>query len=1013
MDRQKILIEEAIKNSPVFSCLNEPQLEEMLKSAAIENYKIGKTICRADSPCDAVFVVLEGKIRIVDPLESSSTLISFSRAGDLLTGDDIQEDSCRFSYTARAATNCLVLRISLTQVRALCTISGDFKARLEQALSILSTYRELRQFQRFNAISFWTFRPVLFRCAQLSLEANTTVGSGKLGSLFVMLSGSLQSDTGVRFNPGDYWQAEPQSMQERNGQALEFHAIEQTRLLILTKQAYEEVQKYNPESVLALENALANAEPAVPKKFLESLANAASEQANQEPVVVPMAEGVSIKLRRQLKRFPFVRQHNAMDCGAACLAMIVRFYGRTPNFNYIRELAGVGRYGTSMLFLAEAAEKLGFISRGLRASYPGLMKLKAPFICHWKQNHFVVAYEVRKDGAIIGDPGDGIIKLDPAKFNKDYSGVVLELSPTQDFGKDLKKQSPFKLFIPLFLTYKREIINILIATLVFQILMFIMPFFTQILLDKVIVHQNLSLLNTMLLGMAIFTLFETAISFIRGFLLSYVALRIDQSLFVQFYRHVFSLPLSYFDNRTIGDIFSRFGENEKIRDLLAGSGLTVLLDAIIAIVSLAIIFLYNVQYGWAVVIYLSVFIVLVVCYTPFLKTFSRRVFDKHVVSNSYIVESLRAVETIKAAAAERLARTKWEGFFTETLNVRFQEFLVRNIAQVVSKLVQLAGQVVMLWLGAQLVIKNELTIGQLMALNMMTGMASAPLMRIVEMWDQLQDVSISMERLADVLDAEPEEIDPSTKVLLHNMEGRIRFENVTFRYSQMDNINILLNVSFEARPGQMIGIAGRSGSGKSTLMRLVQGLYKSIDGRIYIDDMDITQVSLSDLRKNIGVVSQNDYLFRTTIRENLSLHKQDAGLEEVIESAKVAGIHEFIMSMPNTYETLLSEGGFNFSGGQRQRLSIARSLLHNPKILIFDEATSALDTESERLIQQSLVKMRENRLVFVVAHRLSTIKDADIILVIDRGQIVERGAHQALLDERGLYYYLCSQQTVT
>ena len=1010
-----------------FSSLNDAQFQALLAASELVSCKLGTGICEQGKPAPELYVLISGKIRLTihNDRERDSTLCTFTRPGDFF-GGEISSEAHNCAFTARASSDSVLLRIPATTVNQTIATSDAFRKHLNQSKSLWDWHKHLFGLPAFDEINYWQLHSMLLRCSELDLK--TAQQASEVDGVCIVLAGAVEVLEGKTKRNAEFGDVlAPSSGLSTIGSSgvskLCITALADSRLLILPRDGYDDLARYNPQLATDLDQLLtaprinaqhldhASADTRSAQELLSNLMTATGVQPIEpERPKLLIEEPLIPRVRRKFRQYPILYQQNAMDCGATCLGMICLFYGKRVSLNQLRSICRVGAYGTSLLSLAEAAERLGFISRGMRATYSGLLKLKPPLICFWENKHFVVLFEIRETHAIVGDPADGLVRIERAKFSKLYSEAVLELTPTQEFGKGFKSQSALVRLIPLITPFLPLIRNIFIASLIFQCLMLVMPMFTQVIVDKVVVHQNISMLNMMLLGMVLFSLFETAVSFMRGFLLAFLSMKADQSLIVQLYRHLLSLPLKFFEERTIGDLLARFGENQKIRDFVSGAGITVILDALFTVVYFGIICLYNISFGMAVAVYLILFVALIVAYTPLLKQLSRRVFNKHVESNSFLVESLMGIEKIKAAAAEHRTRWKWEILFTDTLNVKFHELLAVNATQTLSRLVQLAGQVLLLWLGANLVIQQKLTVGQLMALNMLIGMVTAPVMRIVEMWDHLQDVNISLERLGDILEAEPEEPDPAKKIKLPQMRGAIKFEAVTFRYSDLADSNVLSNVSFEVSPGQMVAIVGRSGSGKTSILKLLQGLYLPVSGRIYIDGRDITQVYLTQLRKNIGVVSQHEYLFRGSVRENLSLYKPEASLEEMIEAATIAGVHDFINQLPNGYDTPLNEGGFNLSGGQRQRLAIARAILHRPKILIFDEATSALDSESERRIQNAMEHIRKDRTMFVVAHRLSTVTDADVIIVIDRGQIVEQGTHESLVAERGLYYYLCNQQ---
>ena len=721
-------------------------------------------------------------------------------------------------------------------------------------------------------------------------------------------------------------------------------------------------------------------------------------------------ESLLTNLRHVMHQYPSLLQQSQMDCGITCIAMVALYFGKRLDINELRERAGVSIEGTNMLSLAETAEQCGFITRGIRGTYEGLRNAKLPLICFWKHNHFVVLYEINKDYAFIGDPAEGIVKVTREEFTKEFSKSALELIPTVELKRTPGSKSPLAIIFPLLKPYHMQVRDILVAGILFQILMMITPFFTQTIVDRVITHEDISMLNMLLIGMIIITCFQCAITFARGVLISTLSAKIDHALFVQFFRHLFSLPLKFFEQRTTGDILARFNENAKITAFLSGSTITTLLDGAMTVVYLGVLFWYSWLFALGTVVYVGLLAIATAVYTPFLRGYSQELFKKTVANDSIVIESVHGVEKIKAAAAENRTRWKWELVFVDKLAVSFRQQLAYNGYAQVTQMVHLSGRILLMWLGAHLVIQGTFTVGQYMAANMMASMVIEPIMRVISMWQSLQGVNIAVQRLGDVFNAAPEET--GTRTRLPKIEGNIELRNVTFRYNEHAPKNTLLNISFAAHLSQMVAIVGRTGCGKTTIARLIQGLYLPSSGSVLIDGVETSQLQLSDLRKNIGVVAQQEFFFSGTVRENLSFYCPDAPLDEIINAARIAGIDEKIRSLGSGYDTMLSEGGQNLSGGERQRLAIARALLHNPRVLIFDEATSALDSESERHVQTCLETLRRGRTMIVIAHRLSTIKSADVILVVDNGQIVEAGNHEALLQKKGLYHSLCSQQSI-
>jgi ATP-binding cassette subfamily B protein len=461
----------------------------------------------------------------------------------------------------------------------------------------------------------------------------------------------------------------------------------------------------------------------------------------------------------------------------------------------------------------------------------------------------------------------------------------------------------------------------------------------------------------------------------------------------------------------VGDIISRVQENRKIQRFLTGDALSIVLDLLTVFIYLGLMFWYSWKMALLVLLIVPPFVLLALIATPFLKRISREIFTASTKETGYLIQSLTGIRTVKSMAVEQKARWHWEELFGKSIKTAFSGQMIGNNLQIFSSTIQTVMTTALLWFGAWQVIQNELSIGQLVAFNMLLGNVISPFQRLTVLWNQVQEVLIAVERINDVIDTEPEEdLLHQTRQFLPPICGNICFDRVTFRYHPESDVNILENVSFEVQPGQMVALVGRSGSGKTTISKLVLGLYPSTEGKILIDGNDVTNLSLRSLRSQIGVVDQDTFLFGGTIRENISIAYPSASLEETMEAAKLAGADEFIQKLPMGYETQIGEGGGMLSGGQRQRLAIARALLGNPRLLILDEATSHLDAESERIIQTNLNTILKGRTTLIIAHRLSTIRNADLILVLDKGVLVESGSHNELMAKRGHYFYLNQQQ---
>lgn len=711
------------------------------------------------------------------------------------------------------------------------------------------------------------------------------------------------------------------------------------------------------------------------------------------------------------RRYPFFAQQSASDCGAACLVMVSRYWGKRFSVNRLRDIANVDRNGASLRGLLTAAESLGFATRPVKASLNQLAKQKLPAIAHWEGKHYIVVYEITPKYVIVADPAIGQRTLTHAEFQADWTGYTLLLQPTAML-KDAKETStPFWQFFELMKPHSLVMLEVFIASVFIQIFGLVTPLFTQLILDRVVVQRSELTLTAVGVGLLIFNLFRVAMTGLRQYLLDHTANRIDLALIVGFIRHTLRLPLNFFESRYVGDIISRVQENRKIQRFLSGEALSILLDLLTVFIYVGLMLWYSWKMALLALVIVPPFALLAVIATPFLQRISREIFNAVANESSYLIEALTGVRTVKATAVEQTVRWHWEELLNKEIKTNFSGQVISNRLQIFSNTIQALVTTLLLWYGAYLVIQNQLTIGQLVAFNMLLGNIITPFQRLIVLWNQLQEVVIAVERINDVLDTEPEEdLQNQSRQNLPQIKGNIRFENVTFRYHPESDVNILENINFEVKPGQTVALVGRSGSGKTTISKLVIGLYPPTDGKVLIDGQDITSLSLRSLRQQVGVVDQDTFLFGGTIRENISLGHPGAALAEVIEAATLAGADEFIKKLPMGYETQIGEGGGLLSGGQRQRIAIARALLGNPRLLILDEATSHLDTESERIIQQNFNTILKGRTTLVIAHRLSTVQNADLILVLDRGVLVESGTHDELMSKRGQYFYLNQQQ---
>jgi len=578
--------------------------------------------------------------------------------------------------------------------------------------------------------------------------------------------------------------------------------------------------------------------------------------------------------------------------------------------------------------------------------------------------------------------------------------LILIRSQTSQAGE--VSRFDFTWFIPAIVKYRKLLGEVMLVSFVLQIFSLLTPLFFQVVMDKVLVHHGLTTLDVVAVGLLGIMLFESTLSGLRSYVFAHTASRIDVELGSRLFRHLITLPLAYFQARRVGDSVARVRELENIRSFLTGNAITLLLDVLFSVVFIAVMFFYS---GWLtliVLVSLPLYVIVSVFITPLLRARLNESFARGAENQAFLVETINGIDTLKSMAVEPQITRKWDnqlaayvaaGFKTQTLST-----IANESVSLIGKLVTVAT----LWLGARLVIDGQLSVGQLVAFNMLAGRVAQPIMRLAQLWTNFQQTGVSVQRLGDILNSRTE-LSQATRSALPTLKGRVEFDQVQFRY-RPDGSEVLRGVSLVIEAGEVIGVVGRSGSGKSTLTRLLQRLYVPERGRVLVDGMDLALADVSSLRRQIGVVLQDNMLFARSIRENIALTDPGAPLEAVMQAAKMAGAHEFILELPEGYDTVVGEHGASLSGGQRQRVAIARALIGNPRILIFDEATSALDYESERIIQQNMQAICKGRTVIIIAHRLSAVRDANRIIVMDRGQIVEQGTHAELLAHQAGHY---------
>lgn len=682
--------------------------------------------------------------------------------------------------------------------------------------------------------------------------------------------------------------------------------------------------------------------------------------------------------------------------------LLSRFFGVPADEAELRhQFTDSGRVFGSVEIL-RAAKKLGFRAKDTKSSWDRLCRTPLPAIARMNDGTFVIVAKADTGKLLIQNPAvKRPVTLTRDEFEKAWSGKLILIAKRAIAGEADGKFG-FSWFIPFIIKYRKLLGEVMLASFVMQLFALLTPLFFQVVIDKVLVHKGLTTLHVLTIGMLALTFFDITLGGLRAYLFSHTSCRIDVTLGAQLFDHMLRLPIAYFEARRAGDTVARVRELETIRRFLTGSTITAVLDLFFALVFLALMFFYSPTLTLVVFLTLPVYAALSLGVTPVIRARLNEKFNRGAENQAFLVESINGIETVKSLAVEPSFQRKWEEQLAAYVRAGFRADNLGNVASQTASFIDRICTIAIVWFGARLVLAGELSIGQLVAFNMLSGRVSGPVLRIVRLWQDFQQTGISVKRLGDVLNTPAEPEFGGGRAMPSGMNGNVVFDSVIFRYRH-DGPAILRNVSFDISAGEVIGIVGRSGSGKSTVAKLLQRLYVPEGGRILIDGLDVSHMQPAWLRRQTGVVLQENFLFNSTVRDNIALADPGVPMERVIHAAKLAGAHDFISELPTGYDTMVGEHGSSLSGGQRQRIAIARALITNPRILIFDEATSALDYESESIIQRNMKEICRGRTVFIIAHRLSTVRGADRIFVIDRGTIVEEGAHSELVETGGYY----------
>jgi ATP-binding cassette subfamily B protein len=996
-----------------FSALTRNDIDRLAESAQSRMLAFGDAVCSAGEVAEGLFVVKSGSIRVFVAEAQKETSLGLRKAGDVF-GEMVMLRDYHHESSARASGKTELLFIPRSVIAPIVAGNPAARAFVASRVAISSAGGLISHlFDLKGKVDKDELEELIRSVGVKQVGAGKEIlkqGAREDRRLYVVRHGEVRvtcHDEDMDYPLATLRQGETfgeKACLMRQEQAASVIASTDSALLVIPEKTIHFILQRNPKLREALEERVRVMDRELQRQKMVA-------QRRKRPLMLDLKSKPELG-EKVIRRFAWVQQAEEMDCGAACLAMICKHYGIDMTLGKLRELANVTTQGATLESLARTGDSLGFTTRGVQCTFDTLRSFDLPFIVHWEGYHYVVVYGVSSAHVWLADPAIGFRKLSVEEFERGWSGTCLSFVPGQEVATIGASRSPWVRFVRYLIPHKKILLHMFMATFVIQVLGIVPPMIIQNILDGVIVHQNVNLLHLLIVGLIISNLFTQLTATIRAALANFMVRKLDFTMMSQFFRHTLSLPYSFFAKRKTGDIFARFQENQTIRAFLTESTITTVLNLLMIFIYFTVMFLYNVKLTLLLIAFVIPILALTVLVTPKVKSYAREVFGATTDAKSFLMEVLGGAETIKGMGIERPVRLKWEKKYAKALEVQYRAQSFNIGVGLAGQLLNAATTIAILWAGAELVLTRELTIGQLIAFNALMGSVLAPLMGLVGLWSLLNDASVAMERLGDVLDLEPEQRpeDLASRIAIPDLQGDIRFDGVYFRYGGNETPYVLENISLDIKPGELVAIVGRSGSGKTTLAKLLVGFYPPTEGKLMVDGYEMSVIDKEYYRAQVGYVMQTNLLFSGTIAENIASGSDGLDRRRIEEVAKRADAHGFISKMPLGYEQVVGERGVGLSGGQIQRLCIARALYRDPRLLVLDEATSALDTQSESNILANMSDILKGRTAVVIAHRLSTIMRADKILVLYEGKIVEQGRHEELVERRGMYYELVQKQ---
>ncbi|TVQ47962.1 MAG: type I secretion system permease/ATPase [Gloeocapsa sp. DLM2.Bin57] len=989
-------VREFLANTPPFSELPEETINYLSQKVEPLRYSIGGVILKKDEMASQVAIISEGEVRLLgrDPRNHKLITVKMLKPGAVVGSINLARGIA--TETAIASSDNGIVCLTLK--------NRDFLELVEQHQVLKQAFREKCTILEIFELLGYQLDKTAKGQGNLEELATELLPSSQIYTLY---PGAIKAQDHPQLTNPDWIWLLSNATQELDlppGSILDITELENISLnqpLRLVGVPVKQWEKVQSKAI----------SPVVKTLVLETETpevEAKTEATDSIPVTVnPLRPETPLEEQTTTdKEYPYVKGKSPEDAGVACFHMLSKYYGMPFRKDVIARIIkdNLEQHGSISLDLSGAiSELMGLNAQLLQMPKEAVTKINPPAIVKW-QGGLTIIYEISDRNVVLGVPEIGVLRRNVDDFlnswEEPYQVLLLKKTketPQEKFG--------LSWFLPYIQKYKRILIEVFVASFFVQLFALANPLMIQVIIDKVIVQNSPDTLQVLGILLLVLAVFEAILSTLRTYLFVDTTNRIDMSLGSEIIDHLLRLPLRYFERRPVGEISTRINELENIRQFLTGTALTVVLDAVFSVIYVIVMFIYSPLLSFVSLGIIPLFVALTWFFSPIIRKQIREKAERNAKTQSHLVEVMTGIQTVKAQNIELRSRWQWQENYARYVDTGFRTVITSTLASSASNFLNKLSALLVLWVGAYLVLQGELSLGQLIAFRIISGYVTSPILRLTQLWQNFQETALSLERLSDIVDYPQEAEEDRDNIPMPLIVGEVEYRDVCFRFKQHGPLQ-LRNVDLKIAPQTFVGVVGESGAGKSTLTKLLARLYEPEAGQILIDGYEINKVELYSLRRQIGMVPQETLLFDGTIRDNIALTNPDATFEEVIEAAKIAVAHDFIMSLPNGYNTRVGERGAALSGGQRQRIAIARSVLQKPRLLILDEATSALDYTTERKVCNNLIKVFKDRTVFFITHRLSTIQNADLIVLMSEGKITEKGSHQQLMAMEGLYYTL-------